>query len=115
MIDYNEKKFHIDVLEVKPDMAISVVETDVNVDFATPKDYKEPDYKAEAAAKAAEAAAKLSAEAGTRAEAGGSGAAQAAEAEPEQEAKFMVFGGALPSYSADSKETIRPLGCVSKC
>lgn len=42
---YNEQVFEINVLEVKPDSpqgAISVVETDVEVDFAPPLDYVEP-------------------------------------------------------------------------
>lgn len=42
---YNEQVFEINVLEVKPDTpqgAISVIETDVEVDFAPPLDYVEP-------------------------------------------------------------------------
>lgn len=42
---YNEQIFEINVLEVKPDTpqgAISVIETDVEVDFAPPLDYVEP-------------------------------------------------------------------------
>jgi ubiquitin fusion degradation protein 1 len=49
VIDYNGKFYYIDILEVKPDKAVSVIETDVNVDFAPPKDYKEPDYNAKPA------------------------------------------------------------------
>ena len=91
MIEYNDKKFYIDVLEVRPDAAISVVETDVNVDFAPPKDYKEPDYKAEAAAKAeAEAKAKAAAAELAGKEPAAGDAASVAPDEP----KFMVFGGA---------------------
>jgi Ubiquitin fusion degradation protein UFD1 len=99
VIEYNGKLYHIDVLEVKPDNAISVVETDVNVDFAPPKDYVEPDYKAEAAAKAlADAAA---AELAAQAAGGGAGAAGPSkkdEQEPE-EPKFLMFGGALSAPS----------------
>jgi ubiquitin fusion degradation protein 1 len=89
VIEYNAKRFHIDVLEVRPDKAISVVETDVNVDFAPPKDYKEPDYKAEAAKAAALAQA---ATAELQKEKKESGAAMEEEA---AEPKFMMFGGAL--------------------
>jgi hypothetical protein len=53
VIPYNGKNYYIDIIEVKPDSAVSVVETDVEVDFAPPKDYKEPDYKAIAAPAAA--------------------------------------------------------------
>jgi len=43
---YNDKKFAFNVLEVRPGNAVSIVETDINVDFAPPLDYVEPDYKA---------------------------------------------------------------------
>uniref|UniRef100_A0A6U2G3B6 Ubiquitin fusion degradation protein n=2 Tax=Hemiselmis andersenii TaxID=464988 RepID=A0A6U2G3B6_HEMAN len=44
---YNKKEFDIDVIEVKPREAgaISIVDTDVNVDFDAPADYVEPVYK----------------------------------------------------------------------
>jgi ubiquitin fusion degradation protein 1 len=51
-ITYNEKVYWIDVLEVAPGDAISIIEADVNVDFAPPPDYVEPVPPAEAAAAA---------------------------------------------------------------
>ncbi|KAI0562711.1 Ubiquitin fusion degradation protein UFD1 [Gracilaria domingensis] len=42
-INYNNKVYYIDVLEVAPGEAISIIETDVNVEFAAPKDYVEPE------------------------------------------------------------------------
>merc|ERR1719198_203397 len=42
VIDYNSKKYEIEIIECKPANAISIIEADVNVDFAPPKDYKEP-------------------------------------------------------------------------
>ncbi|KAL3500779.1 hypothetical protein ACH5RR_039872 [Cinchona calisaya] len=44
-INHNDKKFFIDVLETKPGNAISIIETDCEVDFAAPLDYKEPEKK----------------------------------------------------------------------
>ncbi|KAK1869686.1 hypothetical protein I4F81_012155 [Pyropia yezoensis] len=41
-IAYNNKTYWIDVLDVKPGDAISIVEADVNVDFEAPLDYVEP-------------------------------------------------------------------------
>jgi ubiquitin fusion degradation protein 1 len=41
-INHAGENFYLDVVDVKPGDAISVIETDVNVDFAAPKDYKEP-------------------------------------------------------------------------
>lgn len=41
-ISYNDKTYHIDVLEVAPGEAISIIEADVNVEFAAPLDYVEP-------------------------------------------------------------------------
>ncbi|EXB37440.1 Ubiquitin fusion degradation protein 1-like protein [Morus notabilis] len=44
VIDYNGKKCCIDVLETKPDKkAVSIIETDCEVDFAPALDYKEPE------------------------------------------------------------------------
>ncbi|KYQ92445.1 ubiquitin fusion degradation protein UFD1 family protein [Tieghemostelium lacteum] len=44
MIDYNNNKYYLSVTEIKPNNssnAISIIEADVEVDFAAPKDYKE--------------------------------------------------------------------------
>lgn len=41
-IHYNNHKYEIEIIETKPANAISIIETDVNVDFAPPKDYDEP-------------------------------------------------------------------------
>ncbi|TKY75443.1 Ubiquitin fusion degradation protein 1-like [Spatholobus suberectus] len=41
MVTYNNKKYYIDIIETKPANAISIIETDCEVDFAPPLDYKE--------------------------------------------------------------------------
>ncbi|KAL2537711.1 ubiquitin fusion degradation 1 [Forsythia ovata] len=46
MVAYNNKKYYIDVIESKPSNAISIIETDCEVDFAPPLDYKEPEKPA---------------------------------------------------------------------
>lgn len=43
MVAYNNKKYYIDIVEAKPANAISIIETDCEVDFAPPLDYKEPE------------------------------------------------------------------------
>ncbi|XP_078448384.1 ubiquitin fusion degradation 1 [Wolffia australiana] len=43
MVAYNNKKYYIDIVETKPNSAISIIETDCEVDFAPPLDYKEPE------------------------------------------------------------------------
>lgn len=43
MVAYNSKKYYIDIVEAKPSSAISIIETDCEVDFAPPLDYKEPE------------------------------------------------------------------------
>lgn len=43
MVAYNNKKYYIDIIETKPSSAISIIETDCEVDFAPPLDYKEPE------------------------------------------------------------------------
>mmetsp|Transcript_113247 Transcript_113247/g.293095 ORF Transcript_113247/g.293095 Transcript_113247/m.293095 type:complete len:320 (-) Transcript_113247:63-1022(-) len=50
VIDYNQKKYEIEIVECKPAQAISIIEADVNVDFAPPKDYKEPERPADTGA-----------------------------------------------------------------
>jgi len=41
-IQYNEKVYEMSVLETKPAAAVSVIECDLNVDFAPPVGYQEP-------------------------------------------------------------------------
>ena len=43
MIMYNDKNFYIDVIKTAPSDAISIFETDCEVDFAPPLDYQEPE------------------------------------------------------------------------
>lgn len=43
MVAYNNKKYYIDIIETKPSHAITIIETDCEVDFAPPLDYKEPE------------------------------------------------------------------------
>eukprot|EP01006_Ploeotia_vitrea_P009528 TRINITY_DN22558_c0_g1_i1.p1 TRINITY_DN22558_c0_g1~~TRINITY_DN22558_c0_g1_i1.p1 ORF type:complete len:341 (-),score=19.64 TRINITY_DN22558_c0_g1_i1:24-1046(-) len=51
-IPYADKKYHLEVTDVKPQDAVSIVEADFNVDFDEPVGYQESEYgKAERAAK----------------------------------------------------------------
>lgn len=43
MVPYNNKQYYINILETKPSNAVSIIETDCEVDFAPPLDYKEPE------------------------------------------------------------------------
>eukprot|EP00898_Chlorokybus_atmophyticus_P008264 jgi/Chlat1/8439/Chrsp80S07852 len=49
MVAYNNKKYYIDIVETKPSHAVSIIETDCEVDFAPPLDYVEPVRPAPAA------------------------------------------------------------------
>lgn len=42
MVAYNNKKYYINIVETKPSAAVSIIETDCEVDFAPPLDYEEP-------------------------------------------------------------------------
>ncbi|KAF5176256.1 Ubiquitin fusion degradation protein 1-like protein [Thalictrum thalictroides] len=42
VVPYNNKKYNIDIIETKPFNAVSIIETDCEVDFAPPLDYIEP-------------------------------------------------------------------------
>lgn len=57
-INYNDKTYYIDVLEVAPGEAISIIETDVNVEFAAPADYVEPEVPTASASSAGQATTK---------------------------------------------------------
>ncbi|KAJ9698457.1 hypothetical protein PVL29_007509 [Vitis rotundifolia] len=41
VIDYNNKKFYIDIVDTKPSAAVCIIDTDCEVDFAPPLDYEE--------------------------------------------------------------------------
>ncbi|KAF0923205.1 hypothetical protein E2562_003416 [Oryza meyeriana var. granulata] len=43
MVAYNNKQYLIDIVETKPASAVCIIETDCEVDFAPPLDYKEPE------------------------------------------------------------------------
>ncbi|XP_054714580.1 ubiquitin recognition factor in ER-associated degradation protein 1-like [Uloborus diversus] len=45
-IEYNDKIYEFCVLETRPYKAVSIIECDMNVDFAPPVGYKEPEPKA---------------------------------------------------------------------
>ena len=42
VLNYNNRRYEIEIRETKPGNAISVIETDCNVDFEAPKDYVPP-------------------------------------------------------------------------
>ncbi|KAG1655060.1 Ubiquitin recognition factor in ER-associated degradation protein 1 [Nymphon striatum] len=44
-IEYNNKVYELCVLETKPGRAVSIIECDMNVDFAPPVGYKEPEHQ----------------------------------------------------------------------
>ncbi|KAK9817963.1 hypothetical protein WJX72_004999 [[Myrmecia] bisecta] len=82
-LHYNNKRYYIDIVEAKPQNAISVIETDCEVDFAPPLDYVEPNRDEGKQAAAAEPMA---------ADVADGAAEPAAPSEPE-EPKFIPFVG----------------------
>ncbi|KAG2491090.1 hypothetical protein HYH03_010534 [Edaphochlamys debaryana] len=93
VVNYNNKNYEIEVKDAKPGPAISVIETDCQVDFEAPKDYKEPE-RVPPKPKAAEPAAPAAGAAGAAAGAAGGASAKGAEPEPEpEEPKFLAFVG----------------------
>ncbi|XP_044763146.1 ubiquitin recognition factor in ER-associated degradation protein 1 isoform X1 [Coccinella septempunctata] len=44
-VKYNQKIYELSVLETKPGDAISIIECDMNVEFAAPIGYKEPEFR----------------------------------------------------------------------
>ncbi|WRX17803.1 Ubiquitin fusion degradation protein Ufd1-like - like 3 [Theobroma cacao] len=45
MIMHNDIKFYIDIVEAKPSLAVNIIDTDCEVDFALPLDYEPPQKK----------------------------------------------------------------------
>lgn len=41
IVEFNKRRYELMILETKPDSAIMTIETDIEVDFAPPKDYQE--------------------------------------------------------------------------
>eukprot|EP00955_Chlamydomonas_euryale_P119127 366574-Chlamydomonas_euryale.AAC.1 len=106
VVNYNDRNYELEVREAKPADAISVVETDCQVDFEAPKDYKEPEkvFRKPAAAAAAAAGSGAGAAAGSASGSGGGGG-DAKEAEP-QDPKFLAFAG--PARRLDGKAPTLP-------
>uniref|UniRef100_A0A6A7FRM7 Ubiquitin fusion degradation protein 1 homolog n=1 Tax=Hirondellea gigas TaxID=1518452 RepID=A0A6A7FRM7_9CRUS len=52
-INYNDRIYEMRVLEVKPGNAVSIIECDMNVEFAAPVGYQEPERRPNTAASAA--------------------------------------------------------------
>ena len=86
-ISHADRVYHLKVLETKPGDAISVIETDVEVDFAPPPGYVEP-----AASKPASTAA-TPAPAGTASPTIPGASPAPAAPEPEDANKFVPFAG----------------------
>ncbi|KAL8549192.1 hypothetical protein ACS0TY_008152 [Phlomoides rotata] len=43
VLPYNDKKYYVNIVETKPSAAVCIIETDCEVEFAPPLDYKEPE------------------------------------------------------------------------
>lgn len=92
-LHYNGKKYYIDVVDAKPGNAISVIETDCEVDFAPPHDYVEPTREVPMADTAP---------------------GPAAEAPPEEEPSgFSAFQGAAYRVDGKAAEAPRPASAAS--
>lgn len=105
-INYNNKKYFIDIIEAKPGASISVIETDCNVDFAPPLDYVEPVRQPPApmAAEGPSAAAGVAGGSG-----GGAAAAAAAEPAEPEEPKFLAFAGSGRRLDGKAVSEARPV------
>lgn len=82
VINYNNKRHEIEIIEAKPANAICIIEADVNVDFAPPKDYREPPPVARAGAQTGAGGFKAKVE------------EEAQEPEEPEEPKSALFSGA---------------------
>ncbi|KAL4431959.1 hypothetical protein ABPG77_000226 [Micractinium sp. CCAP 211/92] len=99
-INYNNKRYFIDIIEAKPGDAISVIETDCNVDFAPPLDYKEPERQPP------QQPTPMAADGPGAAGAAGEAAAEAAQPE---EPKFLAFAGTARRLDGKPVSESRPV------
>ncbi|KAL6766383.1 hypothetical protein ACKKBG_A35820 [Auxenochlorella protothecoides x Auxenochlorella symbiontica] len=106
-INYNNKRYFIDIIEAKPSDAISVVETDCNVDFAPPLDYVEPEYTpaAPAAAQASTTRPDAGSGSSTTEDNGDPASRAAALAEPQ----FLAFAGTAKRLDGRPAADPRPV------
>ncbi|CAI7810018.1 unnamed protein product [Closterium sp. NIES-53] len=91
MVAYNNKRYFIDVVDARPAAAISIIETDCEVDFAPPLDYVEPERVLTPVKAPAAAAAAGGSEAGGKKGTGKDGKVEAAP--PPEEPAFTPFVG----------------------
>ena len=123
LINYNNKRYYVDIVEAKPNNAVCIVDTDCEVDFAPPLDYVEPVYEKKPAPKAAnnvgsgggDGAAASSNGGGGRGGGGGAGdggkgkepeaAAPVADSTP----KFLAFGGSGNRLDGKSQRDLKPV------
>lgn len=47
VVEFAQKRYAIDIIETRPDRAILTIQTDLQVDFAPPKDYREEPVRKE--------------------------------------------------------------------
>ncbi|XP_057545315.1 uncharacterized protein LOC130824359 isoform X1 [Amaranthus tricolor] len=95
MVAYNNKKYYIDIVETRPSHAIGIIETDCEVDFAPPLDYKEPEKPVVSVPEKAPA--------------------QVEEAPDETEPKFNPFSGVARRLDGKpAKPILSPATTVSK-
>lgn len=94
LINYNNKRFYIDIIEAKPNHAVSIIETDCEVDFAPPLDYVEPVYEKPKPPASAKAAAGSDGASGS-AQPGGKGkeVEEVPPSEDKEAPKFLAFAG----------------------
>eukprot|EP00740_Mantoniella_antarctica_P025982 CAMPEP_0198706864 /NCGR_PEP_ID=MMETSP1468-20131203/391088_1 /TAXON_ID=1461545 /ORGANISM="Mantoniella sp, Strain CCMP1436" /LENGTH=351 /DNA_ID=CAMNT_0044465819 /DNA_START=1321 /DNA_END=2368 /DNA_ORIENTATION=+ len=119
LINYNNKRYYVDIVEARPNSAVCIVDTDCEVDFAPPLDYVEPVYD-----KPKPAGSKSGGDGGgERPSAGGSGGAgpgtegagAGAGKEPEDTAaadtgpKFLAFAGGGNRLDGKSQRDLAPV------
>jgi len=114
LISYNNKRYFIDIVDAKPAPAISIVDTDCEVDFAPPLDYVEPAFEKPAEARAAAAAAAAAAAGGGGAEGADGGAEKGGEIAPAEAAddapKFLAFaGGGRRLDGKSARDDLKPV------
>ena len=104
LVNYNNKRYFIDIVETQPGDAVTIIETDCEVDFAPPLDYVEPERVEKPKAAVGTAflgGSVLQAKGETKKEAKGN----KEEEEEEEEPSFIPFAGRAQRLDGKAQET----------
>lgn len=105
VIQHNQRNYEIEIVECRPAPAVSIIETDIQVDFAPPKDYVEPTKPDPPVTPQATTAASLSSPSSAS---GPPRTEDSSLVSSRQENNFKLFGGAGHRLDGNAHASFQP-------